>query len=225
MKINKEELAEILDVKLVSVRSIESRGQLKDKLREKGYILLGKQKFSRSFTYEVEFDENLIKIEEEYNNLKIKKEKWSNIGVYYILKDNDIYIGSTVDKYITRFRRHKSGKDEHMKHTYELLQNGGEFHILHDMTGIEDEVLVRMVENEYISYFRNYTDYNVINKLDCAYWKLNKIKYKSLQGIKVKEEDYQKAIELLKSNGLIERDNVINTEIYENDFDINNVPF
>lgn len=104
------------------------------------------------------------KLTKQYDNLNIKKTEYDNIGIYYILKDNDIYIGSTLQGYKTRFQKHYYGCDESMPHTYELLQNGATFNILLDMTEIADEPLIRMVENEFIQHFINYTDYNVINR-------------------------------------------------------------
>lgn len=157
----------------------------------------------------------------KYNNLKITSEEDNNYGVYYILKDNDIYIGSTIQGFRKRFQEHKNGYDKLMNHTYELLQNGGEFHILYDMTGLEDETLVRMVENEYIQYFRNYTNYNVINHLKGSY--SEKIKYKR---IKVLESNYEKAMQLLINNGLIEvEDKETGNNEEDLEFDYSNIQF
>lgn len=142
----------------------------------------------------------------DYEQLKITYDNSNNIGIYYILKDNDLYIGSTTKGFRQRFQKHYYGCDENMIHTYNLLHNGGEFHLLYDMTGINDEPLVRMVEDEYIKYFTNYTNYNVINKMEKA-WSLakdkNKIKYKTLK-IKLPQDKYNQAIQLLKDNNLLE---------------------
>lgn len=180
----------------------------------------------------------------EYEQLKISYEERESIGIYYILKDNDIYIGSTTWGFRNRFLQHYHGYDELMKHTYDLLQNGGEFHILYDMTGIEDEPLIRRVEDEYIQYFKNTTNYNVVNKKENA-WSVTekkknkvmkpkqnkKIKYKTLK-VKIKEDKYEQALELLRSNGLLDLEenetptnNYILNGIIKNDFDINNMPF
>lgn len=161
----------------------------------------------------------------EYNQFKVDYNNRENIGVYYILKDKDIYIGSTINGFRTRFKEHYHGYDERMQHTYKLLQNGGEFFILHDMQGIEDEALVRMVENEYIQYFINKTAYSVINKKEKAYSITEKkLKYKS---IKIREGKYEQAIQLLMDNGLLEMEEdsslILNQAI--KDFDINNIPF
>lgn len=45
----------------------------------------------------------------EYKNLKISKDKWNNTGIYFILKDNDIYIGSTIVGFRDRFQEHYWG--------------------------------------------------------------------------------------------------------------------
>ena len=163
----------------------------------------------------------------EYEQFKIPYKDRNNIGVYYILKDNDIYIGSTFVGFRQRFKEHNNGYDELMQHTYDLLKNGGEFYILHDMTGIEDRTLIRLVENEYIQYFINETDFNVINKKETA-WSIKKLKNKT---IKIREDKYDQAMQLLIDNGLIDleentspsNDYILNGVI-EN-LDVNNIPF
>ena len=122
-------------------------------------------------------DGNKFVIDEVYNNptitttppkkykdvkeFNIEYELKDNYGVYYILQGDNIYIGSTYTTYRQRFIRHNTGA---MKHTYNMLKNGGTFNILHDMTGILDKKLIRMVENEYIEYFKNNSYFNLINK-------------------------------------------------------------
>jgi hypothetical protein len=148
-----------------------------------------------------------------YKELNIKESEFNNIGIYYIIKDNDIYIGSTKKSFRIRFQEHYYGYDELMQHTYDLLKNGGIFNILNDMTGIEDIELIRMVENEFINYFLFHTNYNVINKI--SGWNLNKIKYKT---IRIKEHNYNEAIQLLIKHGLIE----VTEDVDINEFDIRN---
>lgn len=166
----------------------------------------------------------------QYEELNIEQSEYNNIGVYYILKDKNIYIGSTMNSFRHRFREHYNGYDELMQHTYELLQNGGTFNILYDMTGIDDEVLVRMVEDECIQYFINYTDYNVVNKNEKAYSVTERIRPLKNKTIKVREDKYEDAMQLLIDNGLIELEdntptnNYILNSIIEN-FDVNNMPF
>ena len=137
----------------------------------------------------------------KYNSLKIDENKYNNIGVYYILLNNDIYIGSTIKGFRNRFQEHFYGHIEYMKHTYNLLHSGGTFNILYDMTNIEDVELIRMVENEYIQYFKEYTDFNVINHVNGAVWKGKNYKQK-YKNIKIKIEDYNNALKVLEENGI-----------------------
>ena len=138
-----------------------------------------------------------------YPQFKVGKDKWHNKGVYMIKLDNQIYIGSTTVGFRRRFSEHLRGL-QYMKHTQELLNNDGEFFILHDMTDIEDEELLRMVEEEYILFYTHETDYDVINRRmgTFAYKKPKKskkskkskkpkIKYKT---IKIEEEYYEQMI-------------------------------
>lgn len=181
--------------------------QLKDFER---YFSFHKQ--GQKFIIDEVFDEPLAKEDgrslgnniKDYEQLKIPYGKRNNIGIYFIIKDNDLYIGSTIKGFRKRFQKHYYGCDENMIHTYDLLHNGGEFHLLYDMTGINDEPLVRMVEDEYINYFINFTNYNVINRMEKA-WSLtenNKIKYKTIK-IKIEEKDYNDTLKFLIDNGLI----------------------
>ena len=93
-----------------------------------------------------------------------------------------------------------------MKHTYDLLHNGGEFSILHDMSNVEDIELIRMVESEAIKLYLLDTRYNVINKLGSA---MNFKKYKKkLKNIKISEDKYYEAVQLLVKNGLLDEEGV-----------------
>ena len=123
-------------------------------------------------------------------------------GVYMIKLDNQVYIGSTIN-FRNRFKQHRRGDVDYMKHTYELLNNGGEFFILHDMNDIEDIELIRQIEEEYILFYTHETDYDVINRIMGTFKKPKKskepkIKYKS---IRVEEDYYEEILELLKERG------------------------
>ena len=140
-----------------------------------------------------------------FPQFKINEDKWYNKGVYMIKLDNQVYIGSTVNFRI-RFMKHLRGDLDYMKHTYELLNNGGEFFILHDMSDIEDIELIRMVEEEYILFYTHETDYDVVNRRigTSAFGKPKKskkpkIKYKS---IKIEENRLSEILEILDERGV-----------------------
>ena len=196
-------ILEILGVKNTALKHIIARKQLEDRLKEKGYLLLETFKEGRKTLYKLEKCDSVKRINPNYliiKNFNVDYSKRNNKGIYYIIKDNDIYIGSTVD-FRKRFIQHWYGKDKDMKHTYSLLHNGGTFNILYDMTDIEDIELIRMVENEYIQYFKTRTNFNVINLMNGANWKgkNHKQKYKN---IKIKIEDYKLALKILKEQGI-----------------------
>lgn len=96
-------------------------------------------------------------------NYKIPKELDNHIGVYKIQFNNDIYIGSTSQGFRRRFLGHYLGNQ---KNTKTLLENGAEFSIVWDMTGIEDIELIRMVESYIINYCKINTNYNIVNERD-----------------------------------------------------------
>ena len=133
-----------------------------------------------------------------YPQFKVNEDKWYNKGVYMIKLDNQVYIGSTTIGFRQRFSEHLWGLP-HMKHTQELLKQGGEFFILHDMSDIEDVELIRQVEEEYILFYTHETDYDVVNRRMSTFAsKEPKIKYKS---IRVEEDYYEEILELLKERG------------------------
>ena len=100
--------------------------------------------------------------------------------------------------------QHKENWKANMDYTEDLIKRGGVYSILHDMTDVEDEDLIRMVEYEYIKYFRD-SGFNVLNKgvpvsFDRYYkQKQNKQKYVKF---KIEENDYDKVVEILKREGV-----------------------
>ena len=204
IKITREELLEILGVTNNNLKTIIKRKQLYERLKQKGYIYIDKEKVGRNTLYILEKCDPVERINPNYliiKNFNVDYSKRSNKGIYYIIKDNDIYIGSTID-FRKRFIQHWYGKDKDMNHTYNLLHSGGTFNILYDMTNIEDIELMRMVENEYIQYFKEYTDFNVINHMNEATWKGKNYKQRKYRNIKIKIEDYDNALKLLEENGI-----------------------
>lgn len=157
-----------------------------------------------------------------FEGFKLSKKQYNNIGVYYIILNNNIYIGSTKNGFRRRFLQHYRGQDKTMQHTYDLLHNGGTFNILYDMNEIKDIELIRTIETEYINYFRENSKYSVINKI--SGWDNKKSKYK-IKNIKIREDNYTKALELLIKNNLIE---VKDTEVKDLNtikFNNDNIPF
>lgn len=132
----------------------------------------------------------------------IDEDKFNNGGIYRIQLDNEIYIGSTVN-FRQRFNTHKSKSNTKLPQTKDLIERGGQMFILHDMTGIEDIELLRMVEEEYILFFTHETDYDVINRrINTPVFekpKKSKIKYKS---IKIEEDRLSEILEILDERGV-----------------------
>ena len=143
----------------------------------------------------------------EYNNLNIEDEKFNNIGIYKIYLNADIYIGSTIAGFRKRFQQHNSMSSESPSGTHEFLQNGGVFEILYDMTGIEDDELIRMVETEFINEYLLNPEWNVINKCKSSISYKSKYKKKK-KTIKIDEDKLYDAIQLLAKHGLIDKEGV-----------------
>ena len=132
-----------------------------------------------------------------------------HVGVYIIIdKNNNCYIGSTTKGFRHRFIQHWNNYHGTMDNTYSLLHdNEAEFRVLYDMTGVNDVDLIRMVENEFIQYFKSLPNYNVLNRAKYAYYKgCSFVKKKKQQyiNIKVNKDKYSEIINLLQDNGLLE---------------------
>jgi len=134
-----------------------------------------------------------------FTNLLIEKENEDRIGVYKIVLDNNIYVGSTIKSFRERFKGHKS-KNKIMPHTYEMLDNGATFEVIEFCDGLP-EIEIRKLENYYIKQYREDENWNLINSKD-AWDFAKKQKYKTIR-IKVKDEDYESTLEFLKDNNLI----------------------
>ena len=138
-----------------------------------------------------------------YPQFKVNKKYNSNIGVYSITLNNDIYIGSTTRGFRERFQHHVAKSNS--KVTKEMLDNNATFQILW-IANNETEPEIRDKENEFIQYYKNQDNWNVVNTRDA--WSfttppVQKYKTKTIR-IKVKEEDYEDALEFLRKNNLLE---------------------
>lgn len=207
MRINRKELAEILKVQLNSLKNIELNNQLEQKLLNKGYAFISKEKIGRNNYYIVEkigepkkkFPQFLPN--EEYNN---------SIGIYKIVLDNKIYIGSTVSGFRYRFLSHKNKGNK--LETRQLLEQGAVFDIIQICDGMEESE-IRQIENEWIEEFRNNPDWIVVNQVDHVRIKGEQHgKSKNISDnkiIKVKREDYDRALEILEREGI----GIVNSKI------------
>lgn len=134
---------------------------------------------------------------------KISYEHFKSIGVYAIVLNHQIYIGSTNNGFRTRFNQHNS-KDNPLI-TKEMLEDeNAQFVMLKEMNN-SSEFEIRLEEERYIQHYINDTDWEVMNITPTVKIKgrrkVNepKPKYKS---IRVLETEYEKAIQLLKENGI-----------------------
>ena len=139
----------------------------------------------------------------DYSQFKVEKEIERDSGVYMIKLNNFIYIGETVD-FKRRFRQHKMDYGRLMPYTKKLIEEGGEFYVLHNTNGIIDEILLQMLEYEYIKYFRENTNYIVINERKS----INIEEYYNIKPPIIKKkicvalEDYEFAKVVLEHNGI-----------------------
>ena len=137
-------------------------------------------------------------------NFKVDRKDWNSIGVYTIILNNNIYIGSTIAGFRDRFRRHNSREWNTTPHTTDMLENGATFQILWK-SDVKDEEYIRYKENQYIKQYRKSKTWKLVNTNEAwNKYEHNKPKNKhSMRYIKIKNNNYDKAIKLLKQNNLI----------------------
>ena len=137
-------------------------------------------------------------------NFKVDRKDWNSIGVYTITLDNNIYIGSTIAGFRDRFRRHNSREWNTTPHTTDMLENGATFQILWK-SDVKDEEYIRYKENQYIKQYRKSKTWKLVNTNEAwNKYEHNKPKNKhSMRYIKIENNNYDKAIKLLKQNNLI----------------------
>ncbi len=170
---NYKELCNLLDIKPTGGDS--KKGQLKELERYLSY-----HKEGNKFVIDEIFTDvkNKVDLRKEGLNrksfiksYKIDKSKDKHLGIYKIQKDNNIYIGSTCLGFRNRFLQHYNNEGGNCFKTYNLLHSNGSFEILFNATenNIQDDELIRMLEEITIKYYKLYTNYNIINGLEYEY--------------------------------------------------------
>ena len=190
------------DSKEKQLKKIKSLCRLKTK-----EIITGKKK---NYAYIIEeiYQEPKEIIDNRKNNkgrptkyldkqFKVPKEDWYKNGIYKIQFENKVYIGSTKD-FRYRYMRHLSVDKKEMPHVWELLKE--EEHIFEVLEVVENIEELNIREQYYIDLYLNDNNYIVVNK-QCAY-KEKILKEHETKYIKVSKEDYEKAIEILRKEGI-----------------------
>jgi len=136
----------------------------------------------------------------EFPNFLISKEDETKIGVYKIVLNNNIYIGSTIASFRKRFLEHNNEKYNNVPFTSNMLKEGAIFKILELCEGLT-EIQIRTKENQYIKQYREDDSWNIINSRG-AWDYAKKQKFKTIK-IQVKEEDYENVLMFLQENNLV----------------------
>ena len=85
-----------------------------------------------------------------------------------------------------------------MKHTRNLLKNGGKYSIIWIANNNDTEQDIRKKEQYYLELYRSH-GYTIINKEEVLAMDKAKVRTKN---IKVKKEDYNKAIQILNDQNI-----------------------
>lgn len=154
----------------------------------------------------------------DYNVFQFTREQYNSKGVYAIILNNDIYIGSTVNGFLVRYRQHCSSHNKLT--TYNMLNKGAIFTPLFIADDNCAEEYVRQKESELIDFYSNNKYWNVVNVMDKTHCtthkgdvffkgkKVTPIYKKSrnpndIRYIKIKHKYYEDAIKILKDKGMI----------------------
>ena len=155
-----------------------------------------------------EIEDNRGKAKKDYPQYVIEDKYDKSIGVYKITLDNQIYIGSTVVGFRERFISHISKFNT--LPTKKMLDNGATFEILQICDGMTENE-IRHIEDNWIEEYRNNPNWIVVNERknvgikgegftkDKRQRKNSKPKYIK---VRINKDDFDKTIELLKSNGI-----------------------
>lgn len=172
------------------------------------------------------FEEPLEKIDnrgtgnnrKEFPNFLVSKGDEGKTGVYKITLNNDMYIGSTTTSFRRRFIQHRK-YNSRSPLTSDMLKNNAVFDILEICEGLT-EPQIRELENQYIEEYKKNSNWNVVNTnyawshapsnkpkkqkypRKIPKQKVFKQKYRNIK-FKVKAEDYNKTMILLKELNLI----------------------
>lgn len=132
---------------------------------------------------------------------KVPYEHSKNIGVYAIILNHQIYIGSTTVNFRTRFLQHRM-KDNKIEFTYKATNDlNSKFVILKEMNG-RSELEIRLMEDYYIKHYIENTDWEVMNQKSAVASKKEYIPKPKYKSIKVLESDYEKALQILQENNI-----------------------
>ncbi|MCI7208344.1 MAG: hypothetical protein MSA15_20435 [Clostridium sp.] len=186
--------------KTKQMRQIESLYKVEQNGRK--YILVEKYDTPK------EIKDNRGKTKKDYPQYAIEDKYDKSIGVYKIVLDNQIYIGSTKVGFRERFIAHVSKFNT--LPTKEMLDNGATFEILQICNEMSENE-IRHIENNYIEEYRNNPNWIVVNERknvgikgegftkDKRQCKNNKPKYTK---VRINKNDLNRAMELLKDNGI-----------------------
>ena len=128
---------------------------------------------------------------------RLDNKKDKSIGVYKIILDNQIYIGSTKVGFRERFIAHMSKFNT--LPTKEMLDNGATFEILQICDGMSENE-IRHIEDNWIQEYRNNSEWKVINELKSVGIKGERQYKPKYTKVRINENDIDRAMELLKNN-------------------------
>lgn len=133
-------------------------------------------------------------------NYIVDKSDNDSIGVYKIQLYNQVYIGSTTVGFRIRYAQHIRNFDNLMPHTQKLLQEGATYSILWKAENGESKEEIRRMEQKYLDEYKS-RGYEIKNSNEKVIIPCQK-KSKKKKRIRVMEDEYNNAINILMVNGI-----------------------
>lgn len=140
----------------------------------------------------------------EYPQFKIPEGHFHGKGIYSIILNNEIYIGSTKD---FRYRFISYMKDGIESVGRDMLLRGATFELIEEVDKDLDKDSLERLEDKYIQIYQNNPDWIVANKkgafrLDSRINNRKQSKKKNFTNIVVNQDDYDLIIRLLEENNI-----------------------
>lgn len=131
----------------------------------------------------------------------VSKNDWNSKGIYSIKYNNTVYIGKTEVGFRIRFMQHYRNYGNIHEKTKKLILDGGRFTPIYFMNNIDDSELFLMVEDMFISIYKE-MGYNVVNeRTNVPIPKIRKPRPKTKK-IKIFEKDLEKILNFAIENNI-----------------------
>lgn len=142
----------------------------------------------------------------KYDSFQVDENDFHKKGVYSIILNNCIYIGSTTLSFRKRFLKHINKVN--LLCTKQMLKDGANFNILWIANDNDSEDTIRTKETEFINKYRQDSNWIVKNSIKHNPYVKGKLKFiKKYKKIYIHKNDMEKVIQYMKDNNIFYKEN------------------